>query len=122
MTEIEMLEKVKSAIGVGGTYQDVTIQIYIDEVKDYLSCAGISESIINSKKALGVIVRGVLDLWDYGNGGKLSEYFMHRVTQLSLCSIGNTDTEETESGVILLLSGGLKYMTSENQLFLAKGE
>ena len=118
MSEKEMLEKVKSAIGVGGTYQDVTIQIYIDEVKDYLSCVGISESIINSKKALGVIVRGVLDLWD---GGKLSEYFMHRVTQLSLSSIGNADIE-TKSGLILLLSDGFKYMTSENQLFLAKGE
>lgn len=85
MTDAELLAKVKSALGIGGTYQDDTLQIYIDEVKEYLRSAGISEAVILSKKAIGVICRGVSDLWNYGAGSaSLSEYFMQRATQLAL--------------------------------------
>lgn len=85
MTDEELLAKVKSALGIGGTYQDDTLQIYIDEVKDYLQSAGVSEEIILSKKAIGIISRGVADLWNYGAGNaQLSSYFMQRATQLVL--------------------------------------
>lgn len=85
MTDKELLAKVKSALGIGGTYQDDTLQIYIDETKEYLRSAGISEAVILSKKAIGVICRGVSDLWNYGAGSaSLSEYFMQRATQLAL--------------------------------------
>lgn len=123
MTEKETLEKVKKAIGVGGTYQDDTIQIYIDEVKEYLYCAGIEDEIINGKKSLGVIVRGVLDLWNYGaSGGNLSTYFIQRVTQLSLCHNDNTstDTDSSRENITLLSIDGLQYLTKENELFLVK--
>lgn len=81
----EILQKVKSAIGVGGTYQDDTLTIYIDEVKDFLQSAGVSEEVVNSNRAIGIICRGVTDLWCYGPGqGKLSDYFMQRATQLAL--------------------------------------
>lgn len=85
MTDKELLAKVKSALGIGGTYQDDTLQIYIDETKEYLRSAGISEAVILSKKAIGVICRGVSDLWNYGAGNaQLSLYFMQRATQLAL--------------------------------------
>ena len=75
-----MLTKVKSALGITGTYQDDTIQEYIDEVVDFLTTAGVSASNITP----GIVSRGVSDLWNYGAGdGKLSEYFMQRATQLS---------------------------------------
>jgi hypothetical protein len=81
----DILTKVKSALGITGTYQDATLNIYIDEVKAYMKDAGVSNSIINSDVSAGVIARGVTDLWNYGsNTGKLSDYFYQRVSQLSL--------------------------------------
>ena len=81
----DILTKVKSALGITGTYQDATLNIYIDEVKAYMKDAGVLESIINSDVSAGVIARGVTDLWNYGsNTGKLSDYFYQRVSQLSL--------------------------------------
>lgn len=80
-----MLEKVKTALGITGTYQDATLQIYLDEVVAYLKDAGVSEDILASDVATGIIVRGVADLWNYGSGGTtLSPYFMQRAIQLAV--------------------------------------
>lgn len=80
MTDAQMLTAVKAALGIEGTYQDNTITEYINEVTGYLTGAGVKASNITS----GVVARGVADLWSYGaGGGKLSEYFMQRATQLS---------------------------------------
>lgn len=74
------LDAVKTAIGVTGTYQDATLKGYYDETIDFLRGAGVKEADMT----VGVIARGVLDLWNYGAGdGKLSEYFMQRAAQLS---------------------------------------
>lgn len=78
-----MLENVKSALGITGNYQDATIQIYINEVTDFLICAGVPAS----KITVGIVARGVSDLWNYGGAeGKLSEYFMQRASQLALAN------------------------------------
>ena len=75
-----MLENVKTALGITGTYQDATIQIYIDEVMAFLKDSGVPESKIKA----GIVARGVADLWNYGgNEGKLSEYFIQRAAQLA---------------------------------------
>lgn len=79
-----MLESVKTALGITGTYQDDLLQIYIDEVIAYLTDAGVSETVLASDAATGIIVRGVADLWNYGSGGtQLSPYFMQRAIQLA---------------------------------------
>ena len=66
-----MLSEVKTALGITGSYQDETIQAYINEVQE--------EAITP-----GLVARGVADLWNYGSGeGKLSTYFMQRAAQLS---------------------------------------
>lgn len=75
-----MLTGVKEALGITGTYQDNTLTQYITEVRDFLVSAGVPAG----KITVGVVARGVSDLWNYGSGeGKLSEYFMQRATQLS---------------------------------------
>lgn len=80
-----VLDDVKDALGITGSYQDQTLQSYIDEVTAFLVDAGVSGSKITS----GVIARGVADLWQYGSGdGKLSSYFMQRATQLALKGSG----------------------------------
>lgn len=97
MTTTELLNKVKSNLGITGTYQDTTIQGWIDEVKQYLLEGGVDESIVNSQISAGVISRGVADLWNYGSGdGTLSNYFFQRATQLSLKSNGETPEEISE--------------------------
>ena len=78
-----MLEAIKTALGITGTYQDATIQIYIDEVNHFLVDAGMPPDKVGTSETYGVVARGVADLWNYGAGeGKLSSYFMRRATQL----------------------------------------
>lgn len=80
------LDDVKTALGITGSYQDATIQSYIDEVKAFLVDAGVPSSRITS----GVISRGVADLWNYGAGeGALSSYFIQRASQLALKGSGS---------------------------------
>jgi hypothetical protein len=81
-----LLDDVKSALGITGSYQDDTLNAYIGEVKAFLKDAGVPEANITS----GVIARGVSDLWNYGAGeGKLSPYFMMRASQLALKGSGS---------------------------------
>lgn len=83
----DILNGVKNALNVTGTFQDDTISGYIAEVMDYMSGAGVSDAIISA--SVGTIARGVSDLWDNDGGNvKLSPYFMNRVTQLALRSTG----------------------------------
>lgn len=84
-----VLDDVKNALGVTGSYQDATLQSYIDEVTAFLVDAGVSSANITS----GVIARGVSDLWNYGAGeGTLSAYFMMRASQLALKGSGRNGT------------------------------
>lgn len=81
---MSMLEKVKSNLGITGTFQDSTVQGWIDEVKEFLMDGGVPKSIVDADSSAGIISRGVADLWNYGAGdGHLSPYFMQRAIQLS---------------------------------------
>lgn len=84
MTEKELLAKIKIGLGITGDYQDEALLFYIDEVKNFMRLAGVPSTVVDSSEAVGVISRGVADLWNYGSGSvKLSEYFTQRVTQLA---------------------------------------
>lgn len=88
MTEAELLLKVKEGLGITGAYQDNTIKVYINEVKDFMLSAGVRKDVIESDASVGVIVRGVADLWNLASGTiGLSPYFMMRVTQLALKTV-----------------------------------
>lgn len=88
MTDAELLNKVKIGLGITGTYQDETLSLYIEDVKDYLIDAGVSTEILDSSVSVGVIIRGVSDLWNYGMGtANFSEYFIQRAIQLRLCEM-----------------------------------
>lgn len=89
MTKQELLEKVKVGLGNIPSHLDETINLYIEEVICYLVSAGVSKTLLDidadyiDVKCVGVVIRGVGDLWNYGNGDtKLSEYFYQRVNQL----------------------------------------
>lgn len=83
MTDTELLARVKSSLGITGTYQDETLLSYIEDVKGYLLDAGVNENVLNNAVSVGVIARGVADLWNYGSGeARLSDYFYQRAKQL----------------------------------------
>ena len=87
MTKQELLVKVKVGLGNVPSHLDETINLYIDEVINYLLSAGVDKTLLDEKnineKCVGVIIRGVSDLWNYGNGDtKLSDYFYQRADQL----------------------------------------
>lgn len=84
VSDAEILEKIKSALGVTGNYQDDTLNVYITDVKEYMKAGGVPVDVVNSTLAVGAISRGVVDLWNYGAGdAEFSTYFMQRVTQLA---------------------------------------
>ena len=88
MADAAILSGVKSALGVTGDFMDATISLYIEEVTDYMSNAGVNAALIAA--SVGVIARGVNDLWNNNAGnGKLSPYFYDRVSQLVLKSGGS---------------------------------
>lgn len=87
-----VLNKVKGALGITGTHLDNTLNIYIDEVVNYMINAGVPENVAKSEVSAGVVARGVTDLWNYNSGGgKLSDYFYQRVSQL--CYNSKSDEE-----------------------------
>lgn len=80
MDKSALLEDVRTALGITGNYQDNTLMLYIDEVTEFLIDAGVTENHIT----VGIVSRGVTDLWNYGSGeGKFSDYFLKRAVQLS---------------------------------------
>lgn len=88
MTEEEILKMVIKALGLTETYHKEVIEPFVQDVKFYLADAGISALIINSSASVGVFIRGVSDLWNYGSGGaSLSPYFKERVIQLATSEI-----------------------------------
>lgn len=94
MTDEELLQKVKIGLGITGTYQDETLKIYIEDVKEFLVEAGVQNEIVNSSESVGVIIRGVSDLWNYGMGtAELSQYFIQRAAQLSYKRNKESDLE-----------------------------
>lgn len=83
MTAAETLTRIKNGLGITGNFQDDTLQAYVDEVKEFMRSAGVSQDIVESEAAVGCIMRGVADLWNYGSGSaSLSEYFKMRLIQL----------------------------------------
>lgn len=82
--EYEYLEEVKNLLGITGNFQDKTIKQYIIEVIEEMKDSGVAQEIAVSKETVGVVARGVNDLWNLGNGGTtLSPYFKERVIKLS---------------------------------------
>lgn len=91
MADANLVKAVKLARGMTGAFeaQDSQLSIEIDEVIDFMVAGGVSKEVANSEASAGVIARGIEDI-KY-NGGKLSDYFSQRVTQLSYKS---STTEE----------------------------
>lgn len=85
MTDNELLQKIKTGLGIKGDYQDDTLKFYIDETKAFMISSGVKKETVDSELSVGCIMRGVSDLWNFGSGSvKFSEYFIQRIIQLSM--------------------------------------
>lgn len=93
-----LLEEVKTRLAITGTFHDDLLSAYIDDVKAYLTSAGADAE---STSAVGVIARGVADLWNFGSGeGKFSTIYYERVSQLAIEKInGGEDNVQTKTTV-----------------------
>lgn len=75
------IEDIKKALGITGEYFDDVLQVYFDTTKIYLHNAGVADEKMN----IGVVARGVADLWNYGAGqGTWSKIFIDMASQLAL--------------------------------------
>lgn len=93
MTEAEILAKVKTGLMITSDLFDGVLRLHIDDVKSYLKNAGVPETVIDSEESVGVILRGVADLWNNGSGNvTFSPFFYDRASQLAL-SGGVTDVQ-----------------------------
>ncbi len=80
---MDILEEVKKRLGVTGTYHDNTLNGFINDTKEYLKSAGVDNP--DNDNCVGVISRGVADLWNMGAGeGKFSAIFYERAIQVSM--------------------------------------
>lgn len=80
-----MLEKVKKMMNITGTAMDETIKLYINEVIAFAIDAGVNPEVIYSPDNVGVIARGVIDLYNLNSGaGSFSDVFMKRIIQLTM--------------------------------------
>lgn len=94
MTDEEMLGAIKEGLNITGDYQDASLRVWYCEAKEFLLDAGVAESIVRSTKAIGILTRGVADLWNYGAGNaSLSPYFKERAIQLVYKSMKQEEAE-----------------------------
>jgi hypothetical protein len=92
ITDENLLTAVKESLNISGAHFDNTLKHVIDEVKGYLTSAGVDADVLGSTLAVGCIARGVADLWNYGNGDtKLSEYFYQRAAQLRCIEVSKDE-------------------------------
>lgn len=68
MSDEELLEKVKTGLSVGGSFNDNTLAIKTMAVKQYMLNAGITEEVIESDLGIATLTVGVMDLWNLNSG------------------------------------------------------
>lgn len=78
---MDILEEIKTRLSITGNFHDGVISGLAQDVKIFMEMAGVKKSVVESEKSIGVIARGVADLWT--GEGKFSEVFKQQVIQLS---------------------------------------
>lgn len=82
---VDFLAETKARLGIVGEYHDATLSGYIVDVKAYLYDAGVPAEALESEEAVGIVARGVADLWSYGSGeGAFSPVFYQRAVQMAV--------------------------------------
>jgi hypothetical protein len=89
MAGVDLVAECKKALGIAGavTAFDDRITQKAAIVKGYMQNAGVSDAVIDSDMAVGVIAMGVIDMWSLeGGAAKFSPAFHTLLAQLSFVS------------------------------------
>lgn len=87
---MDLLQEVKNRLMISGNFHDNLLNGYIDDVKEFLISSGVKKSIVESKKSIGCIAKGVSDMW---LNGAFSETFKMRAIQLTF-EVEDVSTED----------------------------
>ena len=96
MTDAELLKNIKIGLfgTAAGTWRDDMLKNYINEAREFLRDAGVSEATLNSEASVGCIQVLVNDLWNYSGGGvKISAYATQRAIQLATKKGGESNAQ-----------------------------
>lgn len=93
---MDLLKEIKDRLSITDDFHNDLLNGFATDTKDYLRSAGVKDAVIESEKSIGVIARGVADLWNFGSGdGKFSEVFYQRAIQLTFEEAENVQSETT---------------------------
>lgn len=93
---MDLLQEIKNRLSITGDFHNELLNGYATDTKEYLLSAGVKKEVVESAKSIGVIARGVADLWNFGSGdGKFSEVFYQRAIQLTFEDVEDVQTEAT---------------------------
>ena len=97
MADLAVVSVCKKSLNIASavTAFDDRIQQKASIVKGYMRNAGVSETVIESDMAVGVVALGVVDLWSLdGGAASFSPVFHTLLTQLACISQPAPDVEE----------------------------
>lgn len=82
-----LLTEVKARLAITDDYHNPQLLGFINDVISYLKSSGVTEKILTTEEAYGVIFRGVADLWNNEPGAAgFSNIFRERAIQLMAMS------------------------------------
>ena len=117
---MNILDEVKTRLSITGTDLDETIQGMIDDVISYCRSAGLKYTQLVSTRAVGLIARGVADLWNYGAGnGKFSDIFQLRLNQMTLDAASLDHDVELQEKSVTITENGTTTVTPDDGYVLS---
>ena len=114
-----MLEEVKQRLSITGHDLDPTINGMIDDVVAFCLSAGVKYSQLVKPDVIGLIARGVADLWNYGAGdGKFSQVFHMRLNQLCIAAYSIEGDLLPQSKEVTITENGTTEITPDEGYLL----
>ena len=114
-----MLEEVKQRLSITGNDLDPTINGMIDDVVAFCLSAGVKYSQLVKPDVIGLIARGVADLWNYGAGdGKFSQVFHMRLNQLCIAAYSIDGDLLPQTKAVTITENGTTEITPDDGYLL----
>jgi hypothetical protein len=99
ITDEELVNEIKKRLGITGTHHDLLLLAYANDTKEFMHSAGIPAEVVDSEASVGLISRGVADLWNLGSGqGVFSGFFKQRIAQMYYTNWGSSG-DSTDSAI-----------------------
>lgn len=91
ITDEELVNEIKKRLGITGAHHDTLLLAYANDTKEFMHSGGIPADVVDSEASVGLISRGVADLWNLGSGqGVFSGFFKQRIAQMYYTNWGST--------------------------------